>query len=190
MEIIINKLNLGSGHHKLEGFVNVDSDPSTHPDICADAIAFLRDCENDSIHEIYAGHFLEHLSKSNALYFIELCFNRLAPGGKLGIVVPDMAAVFWKYVKSDPLVMDFGNGLKCTIANLDDVCKFFIYGKPEEPETMHHRWCWDQLTLASALYKKGFVNATPIDREKDPRLTIGTWFQTGTDAYKPMGAML
>lgn len=54
------KINLGSGNTRIEGFVNVDSDINTNPDILCDIQENLP-FDDNSIEEVRAYHILEHI---------------------------------------------------------------------------------------------------------------------------------
>ena len=75
------RLNVGCGDYLLEGFVNLDADPATPADVHADAMVYLRDCPDATFAEVYAGHFLEHLTPEGAQRFLAECYRVLAPGG-------------------------------------------------------------------------------------------------------------
>lgn len=73
------RLNLGSGHHPIEGCLNMD-----YPqwDAERDPLPF----EDGTVAEIHAYHFLEHLS--NPIRMLKECQRVLTSGGVLNIVVP------------------------------------------------------------------------------------------------------
>jgi hypothetical protein len=79
------RLNLGSGWHYLDGFLNVD----LHHD--ADVKADLRtfDCLPDSAAEILSTHVIEHFTEQDGRDLIARCYRWLRPGGKLILETPD-----------------------------------------------------------------------------------------------------
>lgn len=79
------RLNLGSGWHRLEGYINVD----LHYD--ADVKADLRNCEfaPDSADEIVSAHTIEHLTREDGAALLRRCLEWLKPGGLLVIETPD-----------------------------------------------------------------------------------------------------
>jgi ubiquinone/menaquinone biosynthesis C-methylase UbiE len=81
------KLNLGCGHNKLGGFVNVDHSPTCSPDVCMN----LEDhspwpWEDGSIHEIVAHHILEHVNDFR--WVTRQIYRVLKVGGTVDVRVP------------------------------------------------------------------------------------------------------
>ena len=58
------KLNLGCGHNKVDGFINVDADKDVEPDLILSLGDFNLPFENESVDEIWCSHTLEHIEKS------------------------------------------------------------------------------------------------------------------------------
>jgi hypothetical protein len=67
------KLNLGCGHNRKDGWVNVDRMPDCNPDIVHDLERFPWPFDDDSVGEIMLTHALEHLGESSETY---LCIIR------------------------------------------------------------------------------------------------------------------
>lgn len=57
------KLNIGSGYKKYPGFLNVDNDPLTEPDILVDIETGIFPIQDNSVSEIRAYHILEHIGE-------------------------------------------------------------------------------------------------------------------------------
>lgn len=83
------KLNIGCGPSKVEGFLGVDIDPNCKPDICSPA--WKLPIDNGSVEEIYARHFLEHLTPAEARVTLTEWKRVLSKSGVIHIVLPDLA---------------------------------------------------------------------------------------------------
>ena len=176
------RLNIGCGNYPLEGYTNIDDSPTADSDIQADAMTYLAGLENDSVDEIYAGHFLEHLPQVEGLKFLAECWRVLKPGGKCGIVVPDMKSVLAQYVAGSPALAEHPANTFWPLKDLDAVCGLFLYGTCQESQ---HRWSYDGSTLGRAMLRSGFVDLVEIDRDTDERLGSPAWYQGGWDGWKP-----
>lgn len=176
------RLNIGCGLFPLLYFENLDSDPASPAQIHRDALEYLAECVEGDYDEIYAGHFLEHLEKPDALRFLSECYRVLSPGGKLGIVVPDTREICKRYLAGSNDAVEIPAGTFWNISHLDTLCSLFFYSIVQETR---HKWSWDLATLAEAVRGAGFESLTIIDRWRDPRLGSPCWFQTGCDGYKP-----
>jgi SAM-dependent methyltransferase len=79
-----NKLNLGCGNKKLNGFINVDI--CGDPDMTCDLSSFPWPWEDDSVDEVYSSHFLEHVQNYEKT-ILEI-HRILKPGGIIHFLVP------------------------------------------------------------------------------------------------------
>lgn len=81
------RLHIGSGRHRLDGWVNVDIQELPGVDVVADV---RRGLDFRDARAIYAEHFLEHLALDDALGFLLECHRVLAPGGWLRLSTPNL----------------------------------------------------------------------------------------------------
>jgi len=88
----IKKLNLGCGERKKAGFINIDWNKETKPDILHDLNIFPYPFEDNYFDLIEASHILEHLDKP-FLVMKEL-HRLLKPNGILIIKVPHFSRGF------------------------------------------------------------------------------------------------
>lgn len=85
------KLDLGCGKHKREGFTGVDC-------IAFDGVDVITDLTNpwpwpdNSVEEVNASHFLEHLDATERIHFVNELYRVLVPNGKATIAVPHWAS--------------------------------------------------------------------------------------------------
>jgi predicted SAM-dependent methyltransferase len=95
------KINLGSGHWKFEGWVNVDIDLDSQPDVCANLSGGLP-FANGVAALMHTEDFIDQLELENAAEFLHECHRILAPGGVLRVLTPDMQKLAHLYL-NDPL---------------------------------------------------------------------------------------
>jgi len=103
---IKNYLNIGYWHH-----LNTDT---IYVDPCGVKDTFLLNhdlvngipAKDESLEVIYHSHLLEHLSYTEGIQFIEECFKKLAPGGLMRIVVPDLELWAENYVNKKQFFFD------------------------------------------------------------------------------------
>ena len=72
------KIQLGSGWHHMEGFVNVDKyvGHRTHGfDVQADAGEYMKEVPAGTVNEIISNHMIEHLHRERAVRLMTLCFR-------------------------------------------------------------------------------------------------------------------
>jgi len=88
----MKKLNLGAGEDRREGYINIDHNKLTNPDIVHDLNIFPYPFPDNTFDEILASHILEHLDKP---FLVMKEFHRIMkPGAKLVISVPHFSRAF------------------------------------------------------------------------------------------------
>lgn len=92
------RIELGSGPHGEPGFIHVDAIKSGNVDVEAD-IRNLYWLEDDSIHEIYSAHAVEHISYTEIETVLKDWFRALKPGGRITIKMPDLDFLCRAYVE-------------------------------------------------------------------------------------------
>jgi len=80
-----NKINLGCGYRKKEGYLNIDINPACNPDLVADALDLP--LENKSTNEVFSKHFLEHFTISEADQLFKEINRVMVPYGRLEFIV-------------------------------------------------------------------------------------------------------
>jgi len=96
------KLNIGSGNHKYEGFLNVDiQDWNGNTDIKHDLIQVPYPFEENSVSEIISLEFLEHISFHHTFKVLTEWKRILKDGGKAIIQVPDCGQAMEYYVNNE-----------------------------------------------------------------------------------------
>lgn len=91
------KINLGSGHWKFEGWVNVDLDQDSRPEVLADlsrALPFRDGCAAF----MHTEDFIDQLELDAAAAFLRECHRILRPGGVFRVLTPDVHQLCEMYV--------------------------------------------------------------------------------------------
>jgi predicted SAM-dependent methyltransferase len=174
------RVNVGCGDYPLPGWLNIDADDQSGADVHWRVPPLP--LEDNSVSEIYAGHFLEHLERPDAADFLDECWRALVSGGTLGIMVPDTREVMRRYVMSEPAPMEWPQGHHRDLRDLDALCEAIVFSTMQPSR---HQWAYDQFTLTRALKAAGFINVVEFDRFSDPRVAVGAWYQFGLEAIRP-----
>jgi len=92
------KLNIGCGHKKLEGYINIDSVASVNPDLLHDITQPLP-YEDLSVDAILADSILEHFDKYLRFIVFYNWSRVLKIGGIINVKVPDFKVILTKFKK-------------------------------------------------------------------------------------------
>lgn len=150
--MVPNKLNLGCSIFKKEGFINLDVDHSSNPDIVHNLDEFPYPFEDNQFSEIVGDHVLEHLNHPfNAMKELH---RILKPGGKLTIRVPHFSRGF-----THP---DHKRGFDVSFPfYFDPIYKAFFSGAHFELDTMRFHWFaqpyMKKMTLSPFYYYSGKI---------------------------------
>lgn len=174
------RLNLGCGEYLLQGFINIDSMICAPGVIVAEVppLAF----SDESVSEVYMGHFLEHMDGQRGRELLRECFRVLVPGGKIGVVVPDFRECARRYVMNEEMMFQWPAGSWHDMRDLDKLCHFILFSTCQPS---HHLWAYDLDSLGRALAESGFEVTAEINRYEDARQSTPQWYQCGLDAVKP-----
>lgn len=88
------KLDFGAGRNPVAGYKSVDL-YAPEADFKVDLFKFPLPWKNETVDEIHASHFVEHIPQDKRWPFFEECWRILKPEGKMNIVVPN-----WKSERS------------------------------------------------------------------------------------------
>lgn len=117
-----NKLNIGSGYKKYDGFLNIDSDPKCNPDyiIDIDDVNLQFPFNNNSVSEVKVHHVLEHIGLGYFQLLKEL-YRVCKPHAIIDIVVPHHRHDFFHNdpTHKRPITID---GLKLFSKSYNQMC--------------------------------------------------------------------
>lgn len=101
------KLNYGCGETKLEGFINIDIEDTTKPDMICDLRKQALPYETESVDKIHCLHNLEHIERK---YWAQVIFEFarvLKPGAQLHLAYPEFEVCAKNYIENHQGLRDF-----------------------------------------------------------------------------------
>jgi predicted SAM-dependent methyltransferase len=157
------RLHLGSGGHRIEGWVNVDLEPAG-TDVLADGARALP-FPDASAAFVHCEDLIEHLDRRGGTRLLEECFRVLRPGGVLRLLTPDLARLVRRvYLRPGPRHLAW--------------CAAQLSAEgPCQALNMHlrmngeHRFLYDAAELHAALGQAGFrIERVRWNRSRHPEL--------------------
>jgi predicted SAM-dependent methyltransferase len=158
------KLNLGCGHRKMHGFINVDVREDLNPDVVAN-VTKIHEVYQD-VDLIYACHVLEPSSFQPVTWkeALKSWYLTIKPGGVLRLAVPDIYEVCKYYLETNDL----------------DILYAYFYGGQKYDFDFHYH-CWSYETLKRDLLEVGFKKVERYDWKKTEHFFVDDYSQ----AYLP-----
>jgi SAM-dependent methyltransferase len=101
----LQKINLGCGFKKIEGFTNIDNRPEVNPDLVCDVLNGLP-FDDNSVEYVIASDFLEHIEIGKTVDVIEEIYRVLKDGGTFESLTPSVEG---RGAFQDPLHRSFWN---------------------------------------------------------------------------------
>jgi predicted SAM-dependent methyltransferase len=89
------RLNLGAGDVEVDGYTAIDRKFGTE--------VYPLEYEDDSVDEIRASHVLEHFAHQEVFTVVKHWVDKLKPGGRLRIAVPDFQSLSKRYLDGEPI---------------------------------------------------------------------------------------
>jgi ubiquinone/menaquinone biosynthesis C-methylase UbiE len=143
------KLNLGCGLDKRDGYINIDIREEVKPDLVIDLEKeLLKRFNDESIEEIIAKDFIEHLSWRVVEDFLKDCYRVLKKGGRMYIQTPDLEAISKKIILNPNFKYGELEGYKAI--------SYWVYGSGDYENPSFHKAGFTIPTLKELLEKIGF----------------------------------
>ena len=134
------KLNLGCGTNRIEGFINVDIDPSVGADENFSLLGKFPYAD-ESIAEVVAYHILEHIPKHFHSQIYSEIYRVLEPTGKLTLSFPEWSTCVKYYQENYKGMKDFWEAT--------------LYGRQATPHDFHV-CIMERDNVARELIRQGF----------------------------------
>jgi len=145
------KINLGSGHWKLEDWVNVDVDRESQPDVCANLAGGLPFASGVA-NLMHTEDFIDQLELDQAAEFLHECHRILAPGGVLRVLTPDMRKLARLYLDDPEQLMTLWKSFVGVPLSLDTAGEIFNIGM----RFAGHTFLYDEETFKALTASCGF----------------------------------
>jgi hypothetical protein len=124
------KLNLGCGLDKRSGYVNIDVREDVKPDLVVNLEReLLKRFDDESVEEIIAKDFVEHLSWRVVRDFFKDCFRVLKKGGRMYVQTPDLEVLARKVILNPEFRFGSLEGF--------EAISYWVYGGQDYGENTH-----------------------------------------------------
>lgn len=153
------RLNLGGTGVPLEGWTNLDRKEGKE--------AYPLDVPDNSVEEILASHVLEHFSHREAGPVAKHWADKLAPGGRIRIAVPDFELIAKAYLADEPI----------------DVQGYVMGGHLDGDD--RHGTVFDRESLTELLINCGLERITPWKSDMPGASSLPV--SLNLQAFKPSG---
>ena len=132
-------LHLGCGHVNIEVWIKIDARNFNHVHLATTNFE-LNQFAEQSISRIYICHVLEHFADSDVNHLLNIFSQKLMPGGKFYISLPDFSLISKNYMHHQ---------------NLDMIRGAFLGGQDYEYKV--HKSIFDYYFMTNKLKKFGFL---------------------------------
>ena len=160
------KINLGSGHWKLDDWVNVDIDRESQPDVCANLAGALP-FANDVARLMHTEDFIDQLELDQAAGFLRECHRILSPGGVLRVLTPDMRKLADLYLNDPAQLKTLWNSFVGVPLSLETPGEIFNIGM----RFAGHTFLYDEETFKALASRCGFdARRVEYQQSEEPEL--------------------
>lgn len=171
------KINLGSGHWKLDGWVNVDIDLESQPDVGANLAGGLP-FANGVARLMHTEDFIDQLELDNAAEFLKECHRILAPGGVLRVLTPDMRKLADMYLNDPERLKAMWNEFVAVPLSIDTAGEIFNMGM----RFAGHTFLYDEESFKALASSCGFEARTVTYQQSEMEELRGLDLRSPDDA--------
>lgn len=159
------KIEIGGGESpRKKGYKICDIRNLPNVDFCCNAIHLDEYVEHSTVTDIYARHFMEHLTFIEANKFMNVIYNILIPGGKAEIIVPNIIFHINQWIDAKNNKKSFTHA-KAGFWGWQRVLGDNTYWDV-------HKSGYDAQTMQALVSSKGFVNFISHNTESNPHLHV------------------
>lgn len=101
------RLNLACGSSKIDGYINIDVEPSCKPDLVRDFVKDGLPYKDNTVAEVLLFHAIEHIQKRLHKQILGEIFRVLRPGGRFLISYPEFLKCVDNWKKNYRGMKDF-----------------------------------------------------------------------------------
>jgi len=158
MEPLI-RLDLGAGDIPVEGYTSIDRMNGQE--------VYPLDYSDNTVYEIRASHVLEHFSHREVIDVVRHWVNKLVPGGKLRIAVPDLEYIATEYLAGHAI----------------NIQGYLLGGQVDEND--YHKCAFDSEVLEEIFLEAGLERIHRWESELQDCASLPVSLNLG--GYKPSG---
>lgn len=158
----VAKLQIGSGHNLLAGWLNTTLYPFEPGTVFLDASRPFP-LPADSLNYIFSEHVIEHLEFDEAALMLSECCRTLKAGGRIRLATPDLKQIIALYTQPEAAAQQqyirwIMDQFRPHIGeyNPAQVINHSFHG-------WRHKFIYDQATLSGALEKAGFCGIERVE---------------------------
>jgi SAM-dependent methyltransferase len=153
------RINFGSGTFRLEGWINVDLDVSTHPDVVADLVRAVP-FATGAVDFIFTEDLIAYLGLPGLRVFLRECRRIIKPQGAMRVLTPDLARLARMYLEEPAALVELWERTTGVTVTTGSACE--VVGLAME---LAGRFQYDGATLVQLAGEAGFDAKRVVYRE-------------------------
>ena len=166
-----HKLQIGSGHNLLGGWLNSTLYPIEPGAVFMDAARSFP-VPAGTLDYIFSEHVIEHLEYDEALVMLRQCLRALKPGGRMRLATPDLERIIKLY--SQPDGVEQAHYIRWIMQNFRPQYGDFspAHAINQSFHGWRHKFIYDEATLRASMKGVGFQNISRVQpgESDDPNL--------------------